>query len=178
MGLSVSRRIVAKLVERLAAINGTGDMVHDVGGRVFVSRPYFDEGSSPDTPCIYVMQRAGNDQRTREPSGTERKTRARVTEIFDVIGVVSVSANAASALSSGLDAMDLRADIERALEVVGDEFLSRDAPGTKPNLLSSELELVDAQIDPPPAGSRLEVVAVGVRCTHVHKYGDPNHVQS
>lgn len=178
MGLSVSRRIVAKLVERLKAINGTGDMIHDVGDRVFVSRPNFDSASSPGSPCIYIAPRAGNDQRTRNNAGTARKTRSEVAEVFDVVGVLQKSVDFAEELSSGLDALDLRADIERALEVNGDEFLARDAPGTKPNLLSSELELIDAQIDLPPAGSRLEVVAVGVRCTHVHKYGDPNHVTS
>lgn len=178
MGLSVSRRIVAKLVERLKAINGTGDMIHDVGDRVFVSRPNFDEGSMPYTPCIYIAQRAGNDQRTRSNAGTGKKTRSVVTEVFDVVGVIKKTPTFAEELSSGLDAMDLRADIERALEVEGDECLSLDEPGTRPNLLSSELELIDAQLDLPPAGSRLEVVAVGVRCAHIHKYGDPNHVQT
>jgi hypothetical protein len=167
---SVAKQILAKLATRLAAIDGTGAMLNDLSGRVFRRRPVYDVDNEP-MPAVFITRRGGGDTRTVSSTGSPRRTLSQIEIVFDIVGIVELGEH------SGDAAEDLLADIERAIELETDAFIGAAAAGERPTLLSQELSLVGAQIDPPPPGSNVELIAVGVRCVFPHKYGDPDHVQ-
>lgn len=160
---SVAKQILAKLHARLVAIDGTGAFVNNIGDRVEKRRPRYDVDA--DTlPILFIYRRTGGDTREVKPTDPH----ADVTLVFDVVGLVAVGAD------SGDAAEDLLADVTRALELASDVYLHEGSIGR--NLLSQELMLVSADAEPAPPGSKVEVVAVGVRCIYPRKYGDPDHV--
>lgn len=161
---SVSSKILAAIVGRLNAIDGTGLYNFDMRGRVFRCRPRWDLVG--DKLAIFVSRRAGGDAREQKP-GTQSPV-SDVTMIYDVIGV-------APELEAGAEEGEvlerLLEDIERALEVDDDRFL-RDADSGR-NLLCDELILVDGEARLPEAWEDVERICVGVRCVHQHVYGKP-----
>lgn len=162
MAESVAKQVLAKLVARLESIIPSNDCINDIGGRVYKRRPVYDVDHK-QLPALFIFRRAGGDQREVSP-GQDTKT---VTVVYDVVGFV------ASTDKSGDAAEDLLADIERRVEQVGDLYLVTE---TTKNLLSQELVLVGAEVEAPPAGSKVEAVAIGIQAVFPHRYGDPDLV--
>lgn len=158
---SVARRIYAALADRLAAIDGSGDMVNNLAGSVFRFKPSHD-AEVEAVPAVFVFRREGGEER----SGTPDDLCIDRTVVFDVLGIVGAGAE------SGDAAEDLLADIERALEIKTDLYLSSGGV----NLLIEPLTLLPSEFSLGGDGSKVESVAVGVRCRYPHIYGDPNYV--
>lgn len=158
---SVARRIRALLEARLLTINGTGEMVYDVGSNVFGYRPTLDTEIEA-MPAVFIFRREGGEER----NGTPDDTCIDKVVIYDVVGIVPAGPG------SGDAAEDLLADFERALERPADLYLA-DAGA---ELLSEPLVLTPSEFSLGDDASKVESVAVGVRCRYPHIYGDPEYV--
>lgn len=155
---SVAKRILSKLVDRLKAIDGTGEFNFNLKNNVLIRRPSYDRDDC--LPAIFIYRRNPDSREHNPELGFPVHT-----VIYDVVGLVQRTDTAGEALE------DLLADIERALEIPSDLCL-RDGK----NLLGTPLRLVTGETELAPDGSRVEAVSVGVQCTFPHKYGDPNYV--
>jgi hypothetical protein len=162
MPTAVISKILIALRDRLLTIDGQGEMVNDVQGRVLLRRPTFD-ADSERAPSIFLRVRTIT--RSQQPS----ESFFDVTVIFDAIGIVKADED------ETLAGLEFKADIYRALEIEGDKFLRDDECNA--NLLNQELAIVDAQLEDLQAASTFDLVGVGVQCTFPQKYGAPNHVQ-
>jgi hypothetical protein len=160
--MAVMSKILCALRDRLLTIDGQGEMVNDVQGRVFLRRPTFDSDHER-APSVFLRVRSIT--RSQQPSEGFFDT----TVTFDAIGIVKADED------ETLAGLEFKADIYRALEIEDDEFL-RDGE-CEANLLNQELAIVDAQIEDLQAASNFDLVGVGVQCTFPQKYGAPNHVQ-
>lgn len=160
---TVARQVLEALVARLESINGQGEMVNDVQGRIYLQRFGYDVDIER-TPAVFIARRVGGGvERNALPGETTSDT----TVVFDVVGVVKRDGEAALAME------DLLGDLHRALEVADDPFLEGECGR---NLLNQELQLVTVETQPPVDGFGYDVVGVGVSCTWPHVYGDPDHV--
>lgn len=159
---TVARQVLEALVDRLGSINGQGNMVNDLQGRIYLQRFGYDVDIER-TPAVFIARRVGGGvERNAQPGETTSDT----TVVFDVVGVVERNGEAALAME------DLIGDLHRALEVADDPFLAECGR----NLLNQELQLVTVETAPPVDGFGFDVVGVGVSCTWPHVYGDPDRV--
>lgn len=159
---SVAKQIYKKLIDRLSAINGTGDFINDVESRIYLQRPSYDI-ENEILPAVFIYRRSSGDERTDAPV----QAFPEVTVVYDVVGLIKADSTAGYAIE------DLLADIERSLEIENDKYLATD--GGK-NLLSQELRLINGQGAQSQDGKNYEAVAIGVECKFPKKYGDPNYV--
>jgi hypothetical protein len=80
---SVARRIRTLLEARLLTIDGTGEMVYDVGANVFGYRPTIDTEIEA-MPAVFIFRREGGEER----NGTPEDTCIDKVVIYDVVGIV------------------------------------------------------------------------------------------
>lgn len=159
---AVISKILCALRDRLLSINGQGEMVNNLQGRVFLRRPTYDV-EAEQIPAVFLRVRSIT--RTQQPTNGFFDT----TVIFDAIGLVKADAD------ETLAGLEMKADMYRALEVEDDQFLKDGDCGA--NLLNQELAIVDAQVEDLQDAMNFDVAAVGVQCTFPQKYGAPNHVE-
>jgi hypothetical protein len=167
---SIAGQVLLRLRDRLRKVNGTGGMLNDVDGRVYLRRLKAD-AMNDIFPAIYIARRPGGGATRVVVDGLQTYWRTQV--IFDVVGIVPAGEE------STLAGENLLADMYRAVEDPADLYMKTIASdgATPTNLLMEELVVVDENIDDIVASSPLDVVGFGVQCTFPQLYGDPNHVE-
>ena len=175
MSKSVASRIIDRIIEKLKAVDGTGDYEYDVNDRVYRNAIQVE-----DVPAFIVSWAAKErDENIRERRDGSSDNYIGLVETRLTVQVDMLLTNvdgAGNPVDNGTAIELFEADAERAIEDINDLQLADPTLSNK-ELLIRPLTISTETLIPREAGDDVETASISVICDYFHKIGDPSHVE-